>query len=241
MSEQTEERLEDLQLRGLRIFTRGRAGSCTTDAVLLADFAAAKRNERVCDLGTGGGILPLLLYGRERSVLVTGVELQPGLVTLAQRSIAINGLEGQISAIRGDIRHIRALLPQKAFSLVISNPPWFSDPRGDPARHQSRCDYHDIAQAAAWLLNNGGRLCMCCPADQVLRASQALREGRLAVKRLRFVASYAERAPYLCLLEARLGAGQGLVLLPQMILYSSPGLFSAEYQAVYHMEKEAAR
>ena len=241
MSEQMEERLEDLQLRGLRIFTRGKAGAYTTDAVLLAHFAAARQDERVCDLGMGGGILPLLLYGRENSVQVTGLELQPDLVSLAQKSIAYNGLEDHISAIQGDIRHIRTLLPQKAFSLVVSNPPWFSDPQGDPARHQSLCTYQDIAEAAAWLLNNGGRMCVCCPATQLLKVAQAFRQRRMELKRLRFAASYADRAPYLCLLEARLGARPGLTLLPQLNLYASPGHFSAEYQAIYHMEQEAAR
>ncbi len=241
MSEHVEERLEDLQLKGLRIFRRGKAGAYTTDAVLLAHFAAARQNERVCDLGMGGGILSLLLYGRESSVQVTGLELQSELVSLARKSIVANKLQDHISAIEGDIRHIRTLLPQKAFSLVVSNPPWFSDPQGDPARHQSLCAYQDIAEASAWLLNNGGRLCVCCPASDMLEAAQAFRERRLEVKRLRFVASYADRAPYLCLLEARLGARQGVILLPQMNLYSSPGQFSAEYQAIYHMEQEAAR
>ena len=241
MSEQMEDRLEDLQLKGLRIFRRGKAGAYTTDAVLLAHFAAPRQNERVCDLGMGGGILPLLLYGRESSVQVTGLELQPDLVSLAQKSIAINKLQDHIRAIAGDIRDIRALLSQKAFSLVISNPPWFSDPRGDPARHQSQCTYQDIAEASAWLLNNGGRLCVCLPASQLLEAAQAFREKRLEPKRLRFVASYADRPPYLCLLEARMGAGQGLALLPQLNLYSSPGNFSADYQAIYHMEQEAER
>lgn len=238
MSEQIEERLEDLQLCGLQIYTRGKASAYTTDAVLLADFAQLRHQERICDLGTGSGILPLLLYGRENAIQVTGIELQEDLLILARQSIAHNGLEGYIRVIQGDVRDVRTLLPQKAFSLVISNPPYFRDPAGDPSRHQSQCSFHDIALAAAWLLNNGGRLCVCCPAEQVLQMAEVLQERRLAVKRLRFVASFADRAPYLCLVEARLGAKEGLAVLPQLHLYDGPGRLSQAARAIYHMEQE---
>ncbi len=241
MNVQKEDRPEDLQLRGLRIFTGCKASAYTTDAVLLADFALPRRGDAVCDLGCGSGILPLLLNGRESTVHVTGIEHREDLLALAQKSIAYNGLEDQIRVVLGDIREIRNLLPQKAFGLVISNPPYFTDPAGDPGRHQSMCDFADIARAAAWLLNNGGRLCVCCPADRVLQMAQAMQDSRLAVKRLRFVASYAGRAPYLCLMEAKLGAKAGMLLLPQMNLYDSPGQLSAEYKAIYHMNREEAR
>lgn len=238
MIEQTDDRLEDLQLCGLRIYTGGKASAYTTDAVLLADFALPRHGEIICDLGTGSGILPLLLFGRENSIQVTGIDLREDLLILARKSIAYNGLDGNIRVIRGDIREVRNLLPQKAFSLVISNPPYYPDTAGDPIRHQIQCSFQDIAQAAAWLLNNGGRLCVCYPADQVLQMAQALHDRRLAVKRLQFVASFADRAPYLCLMEARLGAKKGLVILPQLSLYDSPGHMSRNACAIYHMEQE---
>lgn len=238
MIEQKDDRLEDLQLHGLRIFTGGKASAYTTDAVLLAYFALPRHGETICDLGTGSGVLPLLLYGRENTIQVTGIELREDLLTLARKSITYNGLDGSIRVIQGDIRDIQNLLPQKAFSLVISNPPYFHDTAGDSIRHQSQCSFHDIAQAAAWLLNNGGRMCVCCPADQVLQMAQALHDSRLAVKKLRFVASFVDRAPYLCLVEARLGARKGLIMLPQLCLYDSPGHMSRDASAIYHIKQE---
>jgi tRNA1Val (adenine37-N6)-methyltransferase len=238
MSEQREDKLEDLQLRGLRIYTGGKASAYTTDAVLLADFALPRHGETICDLGAGSGILPLLLYGRESAIHVTGIELREDLLALARKSITYNGLDGSVSVIQGDIKDIRNLLPQKAFSLVISNPPYYPDTAGDPIRHQIKCSFQEIAQAAAWLLNNGGRLCVCCPADQVLQMAQALHDRRLAVKRLRFVASFVDKTPYLCLMEARLGARKGLIMLPQLSLYDSPGHMSRDAGVIYHIEQE---
>lgn len=232
-----QDRWEDLQRGGLRILRAGKAGGYTTDAVLLADFAAAKAGQRVVDLGCGGGILPLLLMARQPDLHITGLELDAGLVAMAQRSVQGNGLGERIHILQGDIREVRRLLPPKSADLVISNPPYFEG-EGDSTSHQIACDDSDIAGAAAWLLNNGGRFCLCCPAARLLPVAESLTARRLVIKRLRMVASLPDKPPYLCLVEARLGARPGLRWLPQLTLYEAPGQPSAEYRRIYNMEGE---
>lgn len=227
-----EDTWDDLQRGGLRILRRGKAGGYTTDAVLLADFARAQPGQRAVDLGCGGGILPLLLIARVPALQVTGVEIDPELAAMARASVAENGLQDRVRIECGDVRQIRALLPQKSADLVISNPP-YHEGQGEGTRHQTSLNDGELASAAAWLLNNAGRLCLCCPAERLLRVSDALRARRLEPKRLRLVSSLPGRAPYLCLIEARLGARPGLKWEPQLALLEAPGRPSQEYLAIY--------
>ena len=111
------ERLDDLQRGGLRVIQRA-------DAVLLADFAAPRRHDRVCDLGTGTGIIPLLLYARENTISADAVEIQPDMADMAARSMAMNGLNEKIRVLPGDLRSIRTLLPHARYDLVTCNPPY---------------------------------------------------------------------------------------------------------------------
>ncbi|MHC1786310.1 MAG: tRNA1(Val) (adenine(37)-N6)-methyltransferase [Christensenellales bacterium] len=229
------EHWDDLQLGGLGILRGGKASGYTTDAVLLADFSAPRTRQRVCDLGCGAGILPLLLLGREPTLSLTGLELREELGDLARRSIRQNGLQESAQILQGDIRQIRGILPQKSFDLVISNPPYFAGKGQDDVKHTEACGYQDIAAAAAWLLNNGGRLCVCCPADRLLPMAEALRGKRLEPKRLQLVSSFREKAPYLCLMEAKLGARPGLSWLPQLTIYEAPGQYTLPLKRIYHL------
>ena len=159
------ERIDDLQRGGLRVIQRADAFRFGTDAVLLADFAAPRRHDRVCDLGTGTGIIPLLLYARENTISADAVEIQPDMADMAARSMAMNGLNEKIRVLPGDLRSIRTLLPHARYDLVTCNPPYGKaggtllnpDASKRLARHEESCAIEDVACAAAWLLQNGGR------------------------------------------------------------------------------------
>lgn len=227
--------VEDLQLGGLRILRAEGLPGYTTDAVLLADFAAARPGQRVCDLGTGTGILPLLLIGRERHLTITGVELDARQADMAARSVRLNGLEDSVRMLQGDLRAIRSLLPQAAFDLVICNPPYHKG-AGKPETHQAACTWADVTAAAAWLLRPKGRLCVCCPAAGMLDMAAAMRGAGIEPKRLRLAASRADKAPYLCLMEGILGARPGLRVEPQLTMLEEGGAFTREARRIYHME-----
>ena len=194
------ERIDDLQRGGLRVIQRADAFRFGTDAVLLADFAAPRRHDRVCDLGTGTGIIPLLLYARENTISADAVEIQPDMADMAARSMAMNGLNEKIRVLSGDLRSIRTLLPHARYDLVTCNPPYGKaggtllnpDASKRLARHEESCAIEDVACAAAWLLQNGGRLCCVFPAARMIELSDAMRKYRMAPKRIRLVHSLVE-------------------------------------------------
>ena len=145
------ERIDDLQRGGLRVIQRADAFRFGTDAVLLSDFAQVRPRESVCDLGTGTGIIPLLLYSRRLDITVDAVEIQPDMAEMAQRSVQLNDLEEKIHVHTGDLRQIRTLLPHARYDLVTCNPPYGKaggtllnpDESKRLARHEDTCHIED--------------------------------------------------------------------------------------------------
>lgn len=235
------ERIDDLQRGGLRVIQRADAFRFGTDAVLLADFAAPRRHDRVCDLGTGTGIIPLLLYARENTISADAVEIQPDMADMAARSMAMNGLNEKIRVLPGDLRSIRTLLPHACYDLVTCNPPYGkaggtllnSDASKRLARHEESCAIEDVACAAAWLLQNGGRLCCVFPAARMIELSDAMRKYRMAPKRIRMVHSRVEKAAHLCLMEGMLDARPGLIIEPPLVIYDENNAYTPELRRIY--------
>lgn len=235
------ERIDDLQRGGLRVIQRADAFRFGTDAVLLADFAAPRRHDRVCDLGTGTGIIPLLLYARENTISADAVEIQPDMADMAARSMAMNGLNEKIRVLPGDLRSIRTLLPHARYDLVTCNPPYGKaggtllnpDASKRLARHEESCAIEDVACAAAWLLQNGGRLCCVFPAARMIELSDAMRKYRMAPKRIRMVHSRVEKAAHLCLMEGMLDARPGLIIEPPLVIYDKNNAYTPELRRIY--------
>lgn len=235
------ERIDDLQRGGLRVIQRADAFRFGTDAVLLADFAAPRRHDCVCDLGTGTGIIPLLLYARENTISADAVEIQPDMADMAARSMAMNGLNEKIRVLPGDLRSIRTLLPHARYDLVTCNPPYGKaggtllnpDASKRLARHEESCAIEDVACAAAWLLQNGGRLCCVFPAARMIELSDAMRKYRMAPKRIRMVHSRVEKAAHLCLMEGMLDARPGLIIEPPLVIYDENNAYTPELRRIY--------
>ena len=235
------ERIDDLQRGGLRVIQRADAFRFGTDAVLLADFAAPRRHDRVCDLGTGTGIIPLLLYARENTISADAVEIQPDMADMAARSMAMNGLNEKIRVLPGDLRSIRTLLPHARYDLVTCNPPYGKaggtllnpDASKRLARHEESCAIEDVACAAAWLLQNGGRLCCVFPAARMIELSDAMRKYRMAPKRIRMVHSRVEKAAHLCLMEGMLDARPGLIIEPPLVIYDENNAYTPDLRSIY--------
>ena len=235
------ERIDDLQRGGLRVIQRADAFRFGTDAVLLADFAAPRRHDRVCDLGTGTGIIPLLLYARENTISADAVEIQPDMADMAARSMAMNGLNEKIRVLPGDLRSTRTLLPHARYDLVTCNPPYGKaggtllnpDASKRLARHEESCAIEDVACAAAWLLQNGGRLCCVFPAARMIELSDAMRKYRMAPKRIRMVHSRVEKAAHLCLMEGMLDARPGLIIEPPLVIYDENNAYTPELRRIY--------
>ena len=238
------ERVDDLQRGGLRLIQRTDGFRFGTDAVLLSEFASPRRHDCVCDLGTGKGVIPLLLYGREPTITADAVEIQPEIAEMASRSMTLNGLNDRIRVKTGDLRRIRELFPAARYDLVVCNPPYGKaggtllnpDSSKRLARHEETCGISDVMAAAAWLLHTGGRFCCVFPASRLLELTDSARACKLEPKRLRMVHSFAGRAAHLCLMEAMRDARPGLTMEPPLIVYDMEGVYSSEMRRIYGME-----
>ena len=238
------ERIDDLQFMNLRIIQSPDAFRFGMDSVLLADFARVRPRSRVCDLGTGSGILPLLLYGRSPDITCDAVEIQPDAAERAGRSMRLNGLEDKITVHNRDLKEARAFLPHAAFDLVICNPPYSPEkaslastrPALRTARQEGGCTLEDVAAAAAWLLRSRARFSLMLPAARLTDAFDTLRRHRLEPKRLRLVHANVQRPARLALMEAMLDVNPGLIIEPPLIIHDLDGMDTQELRRIYHME-----
>ena len=231
---------EELCPGGYRFFYQDGLFRPGTDSFLLSAFPRLRPGLRVCDLGSGTGLLGLLLMQRQ-DLSVTGVELQMEAVRLAERAAAANGLTDRMRTVPGDLRNIRALLPAGAFDLVVCTPPYYPPGSGAvspddarrTARTESACTLADICRAAAYLLRWGGSVCLVHKPERLTDLLCLLREHALEPKRLRFVEACAGAAPSLVLIEGRRGGRPGLAAERPLILQNPDGSPTAELDAVY--------
>ena len=160
-----DERLDDLQRNNYKIIQKPKRFCFGMDAVLLSGFAQVKKGETAADLGTGTGIIPILLEAKTQGRHFAGLEIQPEMAEMAQRSVALNRLEDKISIVQGDIKEASALLGRASFDVVTCNPPYMNENHGlknpeEPkaiARHEILCTFKDVARETACLLRPGGR------------------------------------------------------------------------------------
>ncbi len=237
------ERVDDLQFAGLRVIQSPAAFRFGMDAVLLADFARVRPRSRVCDLGTGTGILPLLLYGRENSITCDAVEIQPDAAERAARTMRLNGLEHTITIHNRDLREVRAFLPHAGYTLVICNPPYSPSAASLPspkaalrmARQESDCTLDDVSAAAEWLLRDRGRLVLMLPAARLTEAFSTLQSHRLEPKRLRLVHANVSRPARLALIEAMLCVHPGMIVEAPLVVKEPDGADTDELKRIYHL------
>lgn len=171
------------------------------DALALGDFATVRPRWRVCDLGTGSGVLLLLLAERESTLALHGVELDPLSARTARDNLSANGLAGEV--VTGDLRN--HLFPAGQFDLVVSNPPYFpvgSGRSGGPARSEEFCTLEELCACAARLTRNGGRFTLCHRPERLVDVVCALRGHGLEPKRLSLKAHGPGHSPSLLLMEA---------------------------------------
>ena len=236
-----DERLDDLQNNGLRILQKPAAFCFGMDAVLLAHFATLRPRERIADMGTGTGILPLLMSQNEPTATFQAFEWQPDMADMARRSIALNSLSERITVHTADYRNAAAMVGHERMDGVVCNPPYGK--RGSVltsqtaaqslARHEGDCTLTEIIAACAGLLRNQGRLWMVFPAARALELMDTLRQRRLEPKRVRMVCAMASKPPYLLLVEAMKNARPTLHWMPPLIIYQADGTETDELKTIY--------
>jgi len=234
------ETLDSLRPGNFQIIQAKRGYRFSLDPVLLCAFARVFTGERVADLGTGSGVVPLLLAGRTGAEKIVGVELQPALADRARRSVLLNRLEGKIDILEEDLRLLKKSLAPQSFDVVVANPPFRPPGAGRrapvderaAARHELAGSLFDFLRAAAYLLNNGGRFYIVFLAERLAELLAGMREQRLEPKRLRCVHSRGGEKGNLVLVEGRLGGRAGLAVEPPLFVYEGD-VYSDEILAIY--------
>lgn len=235
------ERLDDLETNGFRLIQSPRAFCFGTDSVLLAHFAAPRRNERVVDLGCGTGAIATLMIAHGQNVSVDAVELQPEIADMARRSAVLNGITDRLNVIQGDMREIWRRLGAGKYGRAVCNPPYHRCGAGfqskseaaTVARQECEITIQEVAQSASRLLKTGGRFCAVFPASRALELMRAMEEASLAPKRIQTVHGVAGRRPKLVLVDAVKGGGAGLEWLPPLFLQNEDGTPTLQWKEIY--------
>ena len=236
-----DERIDELQRNGYRIIQNRKKFCFGMDAVLLSGFARAEKGERTLDLGTGTGIIPLLMAAKTRGESFAALEIQPDMADMAARSVALNSLEKKITVVTGDIKEASEIFGRASFDVVTCNPPYMDQSHGlrnpdEPraiARHELLCTFEDVAREAAAVLRPGGRFYLVHRPRRLAELICVLKNHRLEPKRMKLVHPYLESEANMVLLEAVRGGGVQLRVEPPLVVYVRPGVYTREIYDIY--------
>jgi tRNA1Val (adenine37-N6)-methyltransferase len=211
------------------------------DAFLLADFVAITAQAPLLDLGTGCGVVALLLARRLPQTRLVGLELQAGLVRLARHNVCDNGLQHRLDIVQGDIRQVTSLFPRGGFRTVVCNPPYRAvghgrlnpHPEKAIARHEVTVTLAQLVQASAHVLGRRGVCVLIYHPSRLSELCARLEEARLRPRRLRFVHATAEAPATMVLVEAIRDGREVLTVLPPLWVYEASGAYTAEMQAIF--------
>ncbi len=235
------ERVDELQRNGYRIIQDPERFCFGMDAVLLTGFARAREEDTLLDLGTGTGIIPLLMEAKYHCVRLTGLEIQPESADMAARSVELNGLSDKIKIVTGDIREADTIFQSASFDCITCNPPYMigrhglTNPDGPKAiaRHEILCTFEDVARQTAKLLRPGGHFFLVHRPFRLAEIMVTLAKYKLEPKRMQLVYPYADKEPNMVLLEAVRGARPRMTVEKPLIVYREPGVYMQEIYDIY--------
>ena len=235
------ERLDDLHRDGYKIIQHPDGFCFGMDAVLLSGFARVKENENVLDMGTGTGVIPILLKAKTGGLHYTGLEIQEQSADMARRSVAYNNLEDSIDIVTGDIREAAHIFKAASFDVITCNPPYMPGKHGlvntnmpkTIARHEVLCTLSDIIAQAARLLKTNGRFYIVHRPFRLSEIMCKLSTNGLEPKRMCLVYPYVDKEPNMVLLEAQRGGQPRITVEKPLIVYEKPGTYTKAVRDLY--------
>ena len=238
------EKIEDLQCKGLRIIQNKKWFCFGMDAVLLTNYCDIKNNSTVVDLGTGTGIIPILLSGKRNYSKAYAIEIQEEVAEMAKRSVMLNDLQDKIEVLNIDLKDVLNYLPSNSFDAVISNPPYKLNNSGivNPSdkkaisRHEIMCSLKDVISTASSLLKQYGRFYMVHRPDRLADIMCILRKYRLEPKQIRFVHPRAAEKPNMILIRASKNGNPELKFDPPLYIYGEDGKYTKDVYDIYQCE-----
>lgn len=235
------ERLDNLQRNGYQIIQDPERFCFGMDAVLLSGFAKAKAGDRVLDMGTGTGIIPILMEAKTEAGELIGLEIQPESADMARRSVAYNQLEHKIHIVEGDIKEAASIFGAASFDVVTCNPPYMIGQHGiqNPdapkaiARHEILCTLEDVICQASKLLKPGGHFYMVHRPFRLAEMITLMTQYRLEPKRMQLVYPFIDKEPNMVLIEGVRGGRSRMQVEKPLIVYKEPGVYMPEIYDVY--------
>lgn len=235
------ERIDDLHRNGYQIIQNEKKFCFGMDAVLLSSFAKVKEGEKVLDIGTGTGIIPILLEAKTEGKHFTGLEIQEESADMARRSVLLNGLSDKIDIVTGDIKEAKELFPAASFDVITTNPPYMIGNHGlksqdEPkaiARHEICCTLEDVIREGSRLLKPNGRFYMVHRPFRLVEIFTVLTSYQLEPKRMQLVYPYVDKEPNMVLIEALRGGKSRITVEKPLIVYEEQGKYTPEIYDVY--------
>jgi tRNA1(Val) A37 N6-methylase TrmN6 len=235
------ERLDDLHRNNYQIIQNTKKFCFGMDAVLLSGFAKVFPGEKVLDLGTGTGIIPILLEAKTEGEHFTGLEIQAESADMARRSVSLNNLEDKIDIVVGNIKEASAIFGLASFDVVISNPPYMNHSHGliNPsqakaiARHEIMCTLEDVVREAAKVLKPNGRFYLVHRPFRLVEIINTLSAYKLETKRMKLVHPYVDKEPNMVLMECIKGAKSMVKVEAPLIVYKAPNTYTDEIYDIY--------
>lgn len=234
------ERIDNLQCKGLRLIQNPDGFCFGIDAVLLANFSKVKRGSKVVDLGTGTGIIPVLISGKSRADKIIGVEIQEEVAEMATRSVKLNDLEDRVIILNEDLNNITSLIGKNTVDVVVSNPPYMhskgiinENDKKAISRHGIMCDLEDIFRVAKDILKPNGKLYMINRTLRLVDMMVYARNHNLEPKTMKFVHSKIGKAPKLVLVEFVKCAKPEVKVLEPLYIYNEDGSYTDQTLAIY--------
>ena len=234
------ERIDDLQFKGLRIIQNSKGFCFGIDAVLLANFTRVKKNAKLVDLGTGTGIKPILLAGKSSASKIIGIEIQDEVAEMASRSVKLNQLEDRVEILNMDMKDAVGVLGKGQMDLVVSNPPYMhsnglinENDKKAISRHGLKCDIEDVIRVASDLVKPNGKFFMVNRPNRLVDMLAIARNYKLEAKQIRFVHSRVASAPKMVLIEYVKSAKPEIRVLSPLYVYNEDGTYTDEVKAIY--------
>ena len=237
------ERIDDLEFKNLKIIQNEKEFCFGMDSVLLSDFAKdIKQNSKIIDLGTGTGILPILLSGKTVNTKIIGIEIQEKMAEMATRSVKLNNLENRIQIINEDINNLNYVFEKETFDAVVTNPPYKANNTGLKneyegkmiARHEIKCNLEDIIFASKNMLKDKGTLYMVHRPERIVDICELLRKYKIEPKIIRFVYPKAGKEANLILIKAVKNARKFLKIEKPLIIYKENEEYTEEILRIYN-------
>lgn len=238
---QSGEQIVDLERNGYKIIQNRERFCFGMDAVLLTGFAKVGKGEKALDLGTGTGIIPILLEAKTEGQDFEALEIQPESAEMARRSVMLNNLQDRIKIVDGDIKEASKIFGAASFNVVTTNPPYMTENHGvknpdEPkaiARHEIKCNLEDVIRESAKLLKPKGRFYMVHRPRRLAEIISLMKEYRIEPKRLRMIHPFEDRDANMLLIEGVRGGKSMMVVEPPLIVYDEPGVYTKEIHRIY--------